>query len=143
VAIFTASSNSRAQVLCHALVQAGVEAYVTEDESLVGLWMGETLPGIHSPKVWVEREEAPRAAAILEELQRREDELRQSAAEGGEELEVTCSACQSTARFPASQRGSVQVCPHCGAYLDVGEDDPGEWQDGIDGEDAPERPASE
>jgi hypothetical protein len=130
VAIFTASSNVRAQALCHVLAQSGVEAHVTEDLSLAGLWMGGTLPGIHSPQVWVDRADAERAAAILQQHEQREAELRADlppAAEAGW-VQAVCEECGRSATFPASQRGSVQECPHCGSYLDVAADDgAGDW----------------
>lgn len=66
VAIFTAASNIRAHDLCHVLVQSGIEAHVTDDFSVVGLWQGGTLPGIHSPKIWVDQADAERAAEILQ-----------------------------------------------------------------------------
>jgi hypothetical protein len=131
VAIFTASSNVRAQALCHVLAQSGVEAHVTEDLSLVGLWMGGTIPGIHIPQVWVDRADAERAAAILRQHEQREAELRAdlpSAAEA-EPVQAVCEECGRPASFPAAQRGSVQACPHCGAYMDVvAEGEVGDWE---------------
>lgn len=125
VAIFTASSNVHAQSLCQVLVQSGVEAHVTEDFSLVGLWVGGTLPGIHSPKVWVDRADAERATAILQEHAQREAELQAAVPSTAEEgqIQAVCEECGQAATFPARQRGSVQVCPFCGAYLDVGADE--------------------
>lgn len=35
------------------------------------------------------------------------------------EFEVTCEECEQSITFPASAHGSVQDCPHCGAYVDV------------------------
>jgi hypothetical protein len=37
----------------------------------------------------------------------------------GPPVEVVCEECDKTSTFPAEERGSVQNCPHCGAYLDV------------------------
>src|SRR5262245_54356249 len=108
VAIFTASSNNRAHMICHLLIQSGIEAHVTEDESLVGLWWGGTLPGVHTPKVWVDRADAERAASIIQENERREAELRQPSTGSDDELQVVCPECGQTAPFPSAQRGSVQ-----------------------------------
>jgi hypothetical protein len=132
VAIFTASTNARAQALCHLLGRSGVEAHVTEDFSLVGLWVGGTLPGIHSPKVWVDRADAERAAAILQEHQQRESELQADPASTAdqEQVQTVCEECGRFIAFPASQRGSVQECPHCRAYVDVGpEQEAGDWEE--------------
>jgi hypothetical protein len=37
----------------------------------------------------------------------------------GPPLEVVCDECGETSTYPFEQRGSVQSCPHCSAYLDV------------------------
>lgn len=128
VAIFTASSNTRAQLLCHMLMDSGVEAYVTEDFSLVGLWMGGTLPGIHNPKIWVDRADADRAAAILKAQEQREMELKSEPSAGPvatvtDVIGAVCEECGRSIYFPAAQKGSVQNCPHCNAYVDVGEEE--------------------
>src|SRR5260370_26308117 len=121
VAIFTASSNIRAQALCHALIQSGIEAHVIEDGACGGLWIGGTLPGIHSPKIWVDRAAAEHAAAILQEHEQREAELRPAppSADEAEQVQTVCEECGASVAFPASQRGSVQECLHCGSYVDV------------------------
>ena len=36
-------------------------------------------------------------------------------------MEVVCEECGQTSSFPATQQGSLQDCPHCGASVDVGE----------------------
>ncbi|MFL5242363.1 MAG: hypothetical protein ACJ8FY_09670 [Gemmataceae bacterium] len=125
VAIFTASSNIRARALCHALVQSGIEAHVIEDVSLGGLWVGGTLPGIHSPKIWVDRAEAEHAAAILQEHEQREADLQTAPppADDDQQVQTVCEECGGSLAFPASQRGSVQECLHCGSYVDVVADD--------------------
>jgi hypothetical protein len=52
------------------------------------------------------------------DAQRRSNELREVDKEGAE-IEVVCEECDRRASFPLAQEGSVQVCPHCRAYLDV------------------------
>jgi hypothetical protein len=131
IAIFTAASNVRAHAICHLLNQSGVEAYVTEDLSLVGLWMGGTLPGVHTPKVWVDQANAERAAAILQEHEQREEQLRDlDPGDPSNRISVTCDECGEVTEFPAAQRGSVQECPHCREYLDV--DSEAERDDGAE-----------
>lgn len=34
-------------------------------------------------------------------------------------IDATCEECGRTSRFTGAERGSVQSCPHCRAYLDV------------------------
>jgi hypothetical protein len=126
VAVYNAANNLEAVFVRDALIAGGVEAFVIEDVSQVGTWVGGLIPEIHKPQVWVERGDVERAGPILEAFERRAAELRQSGAEGraaGTEIEVVCEECGRRASFPAAQKGSVQECPHCGAYLDVEEGD--------------------
>jgi hypothetical protein len=139
VAVYNAANNTQAMVVRDALAAAGVEAFVTEDLSVVGTWIGGFIPEIHKPQVWVDRADVERAAPVLVEYERRAAELRRGAAADGGQVEVACEKCNGVATFPAAQQGTVQECPHCGAYIDVGEDggwgevdeeQPGEAEDG-------------
>ena len=124
VAAYNAANNLEAHHLCNLLAAAGIEAYLTEDVSQVGTWLGGLIPEIHKPQVWVERADAERARPILEEYERRAAARRAAASGGGTagaSVGVTCEACGRHSLFPESQRGSVQECPHCGEYVDVGE----------------------
>jgi len=125
VAVYNARNNMEAHLARNALTAAGVQAFVTEDLSPVGGSLAGLLPEIHKPQVWVERADADRTRPILEEFERRAAELR-NASEGavprGAPVEVLCEDCGERTSFPAAQRGSVQECPHCGAFLDVGEE---------------------
>lgn len=122
VAVYNAASNIEAGFVCDALIAGGVEAYVMEDVSQVGTWVGGLVPEIHKPQVYVERSEVERATPILVEYERRAKELR--ATEGdGQPIDVECEECGGAAQFPAAQMGSVQSCPHCGAFVDVGGDE--------------------
>jgi hypothetical protein len=38
-------------------------------------------------------------------------------------VEAVCEECGKVATFPTAQRGSVQECPHCRAFIDVGEEE--------------------
>lgn len=38
---------------------------------------------------------------------------------GDAAVDATCEECGRTSRFPGTERGSVQSCPHCRAYVDV------------------------
>ena len=125
VAVYNAADNVDAHLVCNALVQAGVEAFAVDDVSVVGLWWGGGLPEIHKPQVWVERSDVQRARQVLEDYERRMQQRRQAGgpAETSDmpPVEVTCEECGRQSTFPASQRGTVQDCAHCGAYVDVGE----------------------
>lgn len=120
VKIYAATSNVQAEMIGRLLQQAGVEAFAGQDVSPAGIWMGGTLPGIFDAGVWVSRADAERAAEVI----RGQERLEAARANAqGTEVEVTCEECGQTAFFPAAQRGTVQDCPHCGAYVDVDADD--------------------
>lgn len=130
VAVYNAATNAEAQLLRIALVEAGIEAYATEDVSTVGIWMFGLLPEIHKPQVWVAREDMGRAKPILDDFEERAHERREAARTVSEQssIEATCEECGHTSFFPAAQRGTVQDCPRCGAYMDVGEVAEGDWE---------------
>jgi hypothetical protein len=116
-----------------ALIAAGVEAFVIEDVSQVGTWVGGLIPEIHKPQVWVERADVERAKPLLDNFERRAAELRGTQGEGetsGPSVEAVCEECGAHSSFPAAQRGSVQQCPQCDSYLDVGDEDPpADWEE--------------
>jgi len=138
VAVYTARTNTEAQIVRHLLIQSGVEAFAVEDLSVVGLWMGGTIPGVDTPKVWVDRADVERAVPILREYEQRAAERRlaePTSVSAGPGVEATCDECGECSPFPPEQRGTVQECPHCGAYMDVGADESsGEWQEVSDEE---------
>jgi hypothetical protein len=125
IAVYTAADNMEAHFVREALFGAGIEAYLTEDLSPVGGWMFGLVPGIHKPQVWIERTDAQRARPILEDFEQRAAELRARAADEQPTtpIEVVCEKCGKSTEFPASQRGSVQECAHCGAFVDVASDE--------------------
>src|SRR5437660_11066605 len=131
VKVYAGTSNVEAQMICRLLQSAGVEAFAGEDLSPAGIWMGGTIPGVFDAGVYVSRANAEQAIAVI----RSHEALKAERSSGqGMQVEATCDECGKTAAFPAAQRGTVQNCPHCGAYLDVGEADfPSGW--GAEGED--------
>jgi len=123
VAVYNAANNMEAQLVRDALTASGVEAFITEDLSPVGTWIGGLIPDLHKPQVWADRADVERATPILDEFERRAAELRDARAKdraGEEPIEAVCEECGGSSSFPSAQRGSVQKCSHCGAYLDVG-----------------------
>jgi rubrerythrin len=118
VKVYVAASNVEAQMTCRLLQEAGIEAFANEDSSPAGVWMGGTIPGVFDAGVYVSRADAERAVEVIRAREQREAE--RSRAQGAE-VEATCEECGKTATFPAAQYGTVQDCPHCGAWLDVGE----------------------
>jgi hypothetical protein len=145
VAVYNAANNVEAHLVCNALLNAGVEASVTEDVSQVGVWALGLIPEIHKPQVWVARADIERAAPVLADYERRAAELRDvrtpEQSQGGTEIEVVCEGCGKQSVFPAAQRGSVQECRHCGGFVDVEDQDSAEeWADFQGEEEAAEEP---
>lgn len=126
VAVYTASSNLEAHVICEMLREAEIEAAVVEDESRAAAWMFGNLPGIHKPQVWVEETDVERVRPLLAEFERRQSAEGSAVVEGAPIL-VVCEECRETTTFDASRRGHVEDCSHCGAYVDVGEPDADGW----------------
>ncbi len=125
--------NTEALFVRDALIGAGVEAFLIEDVSQVGTWVGGMIPEIHKPQVWVARADVERAKPVLDAFERRAQQLRAAGPQtSGEAIETVCEDCGRPASFPAEQQGSVQECPHCGAFMDVGDDAAADWEDGGD-----------
>jgi len=129
IAAYNAANNVEADMLRSLLIDRGIGAHVTEDNSPAGIFDFGPLAEIHKLQVWIERSDAERVKPILDEF---EQSLRRHRAAAGTTIdipvEMTCESCGQRVSFPADQRGTVQECPHCNAYLDVGGDD-GEWDD--------------
>ncbi len=127
VAVYDAANNVEAQLVKMFLVESGVEAFAVEDVSLVGFWMLGILPEIHKPQVFANKSDIERARPLLQdyELQAAEREKQSQGADAAaaSPIEVACEECSESTLFPSSQRGSVQMCPRCGAHVDVGEID--------------------
>lgn len=124
IAAYNAQSNTDAHLVQQFLESQGIESSVAEDNSLVGQWTFGLLPEIHKPQVWVSREDAERVGELLtlfEERRRLRNVVDPPA--GTAPIEVRCEACGRTTTFAGNLQGSVQDCPHCGAFVDVGEVD--------------------
>jgi hypothetical protein len=121
VAVYNAANNAEAMILREALLASGIEAHSVDDATPVGAWMFGLLPEIHKPQVWVDRADVPRAVHVIENFEARAAQRRQTNA-GGVIINVVCEECGKASEFPASRLGSVEVCPHCGAFVDVGDD---------------------
>ncbi|MGL4419954.1 MAG: DUF2007 domain-containing protein [Gemmataceae bacterium] len=138
IAAYNAGSNVEAHLVCGLLQDAGIEAVVIEDMSQVGVWLGGTVAEIHKPQVWIERADIERARPVLIDYERRNVE-RHAAVRGEREaglpVEVVCEECGKRSEFPAAQKGTTQDCPHCRAYVDVGDELGVEGWDEVPGED--------
>ncbi|MDZ4779490.1 MAG: DUF2007 domain-containing protein [Planctomycetia bacterium] len=134
VAAYIAASNIEAHLLKNLLIDAGIEAAVEEDVSQIGVWWGGLASQLHRPKVWIEQSETNRAAPILEEFERQESERRLAERQPDRTVDhvirVTCEECEAQSEFPTALQGTVQFCPKCAAYVDVGDDQPDfDWEE--------------
>jgi hypothetical protein len=133
VAVYNAENNIEAQLLCAYFDQHGIEAYPMMDESLAGFWSFGILPEIHKPQVWVDKSNVDAAQPLLVEYER--ERLRRRSTHLNDQdlaassIDVVCEECGKTTSFPASKNGTTQDCSHCGAFVDVGDEEPFDWSD--------------
>lgn len=73
-------------------------------------------------EVWLKDEShRERAMQVIEQEEKR---LRQHREEGPEyEIALTCEVCGKQMVFSSKLRGTVQMCPACGEYVDVPDDE--------------------
>ena len=124
VSIYRAANNMQAHLLCGHLKQNGIEAHVLEDNPINGGWMFGLLPQVHKPEVCVDRCKLEQARLLVESYDRDEHQRMSRSTISSVETDfvaVVCEECGKKTPFPASQRGTLQECPHCSAYVDVGE----------------------
>jgi hypothetical protein len=122
VAVFTAETSVEAHFLRNLLADAGIEAHASGD--LPGVSEGGLTADASAPQVWVDREDAPLALRVIDDYEQRCAERRGETddAADGAFAEAVCDACGERSFFPAALHGTVQNCPHCNAYVDVGDD---------------------
>jgi len=122
-------------------IQAFLKHHDVESEVVVGHSEGDTLFGgsagpMPSPQIWVEEASFAAARVLVEEFEQMAIEQRkldQARAADADPISVECEKCEKVTVFPAVLFGTVQVCPKCQSFVDVGEDDAfDDWQ--IDGE---------
>lgn len=128
VAVYTAATNVEAHVIARMLEESGVEASAVEDASGVSLWAFGTL-SYHKPQIWVSRADQERARQLLADYERDHAERRRESLDG-DPISVTCEECGKVTFFLPKDKGTVQECSHCHAYVDVGDDlEFDDWQD--------------
>ena len=118
ICVYRARNVEEADVLVAWLDEHGIESLVKDREA--ALTMATSL--IVAPagiEVCVSEEaKAAEARALIEQ---RMEELRRAreADEQRPPIEAVCEECGQSGTFPYPQRGSVQSCKNCGAYMDV------------------------
>ncbi len=128
VPAYNGANDVEVHILQNLLEEAGIEAYVPPDAD--SNWTGGGIPAAHTPQVFIEREDIDRAKPVLEEYERliADREAAGEAAAKAKPVKITCEECHKETAFPYAQLGSVQLCPACGAYIDVTLDDTPEEQ---------------
>lgn len=131
--VFVTDRLSVADVVVNSLSHQGITAEVMNRLTLGGLlgltiWSstGVSAEGI---EVWVhDVKDVPRALQVIAEGEERRQQLQRDKAELGP-VDAKCEECGQATTFPGKQRGTVQDCPHCGAYMDVpGDEASFDWQ---------------
>jgi len=140
-AAYNARDVFEAKLVCRLINDDGIEAHVVEDNSMVGVSGLGLLPELHKPQVWIERTDADRVKLLLDEYEvrerkRRDRDSRPLEDNRAETIDVECSGCEQTTSFPAARRGEIEVCSHCGKYMDIDDSDEEEDEWWLGGDDA-------
>jgi zona occludens toxin (predicted ATPase) len=117
--VLTAHSLEEAHVVAAWLEERGISTFV-KDKNIVGA-MSYATPAFAPRGIEicvVDEPTAERARALLAEREKAVEPMDVTAPP----LETTCKECGRTSAFPATQRGTVQSCPYCTAYVDIGEE---------------------
>lgn len=122
VAIYTAASNIEAYEIVELLQGAEIPAQVIEDMNLLdGL-----NPPVHAAKVWVSSRDLDRAAEVTQgyeaRIQQRELAHHVPVDLQSEWIDARCDKCGTVTRYAPIQKGTVENCPNCYAFMDIGSD---------------------
>lgn len=118
IVIYTGESNNDAWAAMRYLDARGVEAYVVENNSAATFTVFGGIPGIHQPQVYVSKEDAPHAKEMLDQFIALAIKRNQNLPT---KIQAECEKCHKVTEFSSSLDGTVQMCPHCRAYMEVGE----------------------
>jgi hypothetical protein len=126
--VYVANSVGEADIIANWLAGNGVPTQVMDRSTLGGLdgltpWspLGIAAKGI---EVWIlDPRDAARTLLLLEQHQADRDAQAEANRNAGP-VSAECEGCGEITVFPAKQRGTVQDCPYCGSYIDVGDDGP-------------------
>ena len=122
VAIYTAASDLEAYEIVELLQGAEIPAQVIEDMNLLdGL-----NPPVHAAKVWVASADLERATVVTRGYEARV--LQRDLAHHepvdlqSEWIDARCDKCGTVTRYAPIQKGTVENCPKCYAFIDIGSD---------------------
>jgi hypothetical protein len=114
--IYRAADIGEADIVANWLQEQGFAAFVKNEYGAVAFQL-PLVEGRTGIGVCVRAEDEAAAAALLE--QHREEIEHHKAEAGTSPIQARCEECGKESMFPASQRGTVQTCPHCRANMDV------------------------
>lgn len=107
--------------MANLLESMGIESVVV-DKTTFGLSFGISFTAKNPDdgwQVWVKDEK--QIAKAIGFLEHREQEKKEIALRGP--VNATCEECGAVTTFDGNQRGTVQNCPKCKRYMDVGGDE--------------------
>ncbi len=129
IPIYDAKNHLEAIQVAQFLSSRGIQAHADEDDSLgggLGVFTSEP-----KSQVWVSRGDGEKIAALLAEFD--SNTAQQEVGLGtSQKLKATepitteCEECGKPSTYDAEHDGTVQECPLCHSYVDVGELD---WED--------------
>jgi hypothetical protein len=94
--------------------------------------------GANGIEVWVlDPGRVQQAIQLLAEQEMQKITRKAAKEASGEPIDVVCEDCGETTTFPPAERGTVQSCPHCGSYIDVGDEEMVEETEEDDEDDEP------
>ncbi|MCS6864334.1 MAG: hypothetical protein RMJ56_04085 [Gemmataceae bacterium] len=140
--VFVAEHPQVAEAVIQLLAHAGIAAELLpprepDSSPLTGL---STSPAEEYPVIVTNPQQFDEAQELLATAEKQAllRAIREKRANRTGTVSATCADCGRTSAWPASAMGTTEVCPHCGAYMDV--PDPDDDWSGIDfgqPEDAP------
>jgi len=107
--VYRAADIGEADIVANWLQEQGLAAFVKNQYGSVVFQLGVCVPS----------EEEAKALELLKE--HREEVERHKAQAGTGSVQARCEECGKTSMFSAAQRGTVQICPHCRANMDIPE----------------------
>ena len=119
IVAYTAGGNLEANLVVEWLTSNGVNAHAVEDNSFGGIYGFGAIRHLDKPQVFIERSDTERAAELLREFETKQHARKQQLADAPP-ISAECPECGATSDFPASHDGTVQNCPQCQAFMDVG-----------------------
>jgi ribosomal protein S27E len=123
--VYVAESLGQADIVATMLEQNRIKAEVMDRHTQGGF---EGLSAIaakgNGVEVWVlDPTHTAEAIELIAEQEVARTTRTAARAASGKPVDVVCEDCGTATTFPAEQQGTVQDCPNCGAFVDVGEDE--------------------